>query len=257
MNIDSGIEKTTLEKHTWGFWATAGWGVLVMFVSFFVQVVIAVIFIVTRLITEIEPALTEFDFSEWMDIIDVGLLLSVSITASSIICVLLIIIVIKVRRDVTIADYLGFRSISTRAVLAALAISVAYLILSVVVNTVLQRPAEPDFMTEAYASSVWPALFWVSIIFLGPFFEEVLFRGFLFEGFSRSKLGVVGTIFITALVWAGFHLQYGLFEIASIFVLGLIYGIMRYKTGSIWAPMIMHAFNNLVVMLMLSLETGV
>jgi membrane protease YdiL (CAAX protease family) len=257
MDVDSEIQEKTVEKRVWGFWATAGWGALVMFISFAVQVVIAVIFIVTRLIAEIEPALTEFDFSEWMDIIDVGLLLSVSIVASSIICVLLIFFIIKVRRDVTIADYLGFRSISTRVVLAALAISVAYLILSVVVNAVLNRPAEPDFMAEAYASSVWPAIFWVSIVFLGPFFEEVLFRGFLFEGFSRSRLGVAGTIFLTALVWAGFHLQYGFFEIASIFVLGLILGVMRYKTGSIWAPMIMHAFNNLVAVLLLSLEIGV
>ncbi len=255
--MNSEIEETTVEKPAWGFWATAGWGALVMFISFVIQVVIAVIFIVARLVTEIEPALTEFDFSEWMDIIDLGLLLSVSIVASSIICVLLIFFIVKVRRNVAIADYLGFRSLSTRAVLVALAISVAYLILSIVVNMVLKRPAEPDIMTEAYASSVWPALFWVSVVFLGPFFEEVLFRGFLFEGFSRSKLGVAGTIFITALVWAGFHLQYGLFEIASIFVLGLIFGVMRYKTGSIWAPMIMHAFNNLVVVLMLSLEMGV
>jgi membrane protease YdiL (CAAX protease family) len=257
VNVNIEIEETNVEKKVWGFWATAGWGALVMFISFVVQVIIAVIFIVTRLITEIEPALTEFDFMEWMDIIDMGLMLSVSIVVSSVICVLLIFIIIKVRRDVTIADYLGVRSISTRTVLVALGISVAYIILSVVVNVILNRPAEPDFMTEAYFSSVWPALFWIAVVFLGPVFEEVLFRGFLFEGFSKSKLGVAGTIFITALVWAGFHLQYGLFEIASIFILGVIFGIMRYKTGTIWTPLIMHVFNNLAAMLVLSLEIGV
>jgi membrane protease YdiL (CAAX protease family) len=134
---------------------------------------------------------------------------------------------------------------------------VAYILLTVLVNMGLNRPTESDIMVQAYATSVWPVLFWVAVVVFGPFFEEVLFRGFLFEGFRQSRIGIVGTIILTSLVWAGFHLQYGLFEIASIFVLGVIFGIVRYKTGSLWAPMIMHAFNNLLAVLLISLEIGV
>jgi membrane protease YdiL (CAAX protease family) len=255
--VNSEIEDTRTEKKVWGFWATVGWGILVMFVSGVTQVVIGVIFVITKLVTEEEAALTELDYSEWLDTIDLGLLLSLSTIISAIVCVGLIFIIIKVRRGVTIADYLGFKSIGTGTVLVMLVIPVAYILLTILVNMGLNRPTESDIMVQAYATSVWPVLFWVAVVVFGPFFEEVLFRGFLFEGFRQSRIGIVGTIILTSLVWAGFHLQYGLFEIASIFVLGVIFGIVRYKTGSLWAPMIMHAFNNLLAVLLISLEIGV
>jgi membrane protease YdiL (CAAX protease family) len=257
MEVNSEIAGTKTEKRVWGFWATVGWGILVMFISGVTQVAITVIFIIAKLVTEEEIALTELDYSEWLDTIDLGLLLSLSVVISAIVCVGLIFIIIKVRRNVTFADYLGFRSIGIGTVLVALAISVAYILLSVLVNMGLNRTTDSDIMVQAYASSVWPALFWVAVVVFGPFFEEVLFRGFLFEGFKQSRIGIVGTIIVTSLVWAGFHLQYGLFDIASIFILGVVLGIVRHKTGSLWAPMIMHAFNNLLAVFLIALEIGV
>jgi membrane protease YdiL (CAAX protease family) len=255
--MNSEIEDTNTDNRVWGFWPTAGWGVLVMFVSGVVQVIIAVIFFVTRLVSEVTIDLTELDISEWLDAIDLGLLLSLSIIISAIVCIGLVLIIIKVRRGATIAEYLGFKSIGTGTAMAALAISVAFIVLSILVNMGLNRPADSDIMVQAYNTSVWPALFWLAVVVFGPVFEEVLFRGFLFEGFRHSRIGIPGTIILTSLVWAGFHLQYGLFEIASIFVLGVIFGVVRYKTGSLWPPMIMHAFNNLMAVLLLALEIGV
>jgi membrane protease YdiL (CAAX protease family) len=257
IEVNSEIEDTKTGKRVWGFWATVGWGILIMFVSGVIQVLITVIFIVAQLVSEKESVPNELNYAEWLDAIDLGLLISLSTVISAIACIGLIFIIIKVRRDIKIADYLGFKSIGTVTVFVALAISVAYILLSVLVNMGLDRPTESDIMVQAYATSVWPALFWVAVVVFGPFFEEVLFRGFLFEGFKQSRIGIVGTIIVTSLVWAGFHLQYGLFDIASIFILGVIFGIVRYKTGSLWAPMIMHGFNNLVAVFLISLEIGI
>jgi len=255
--VNSLIENEITEKRLWGFWATAGWGVLVMFVSVVIQVIIAVIFIIAKLATETPIDFPELDFTEWMEVIDLGLLLSLSIVASAIVCIGLIFVIIKVRRGASIADYLGLKSIGTRTVMAVLAITVAFIVLSALINMGLDRPPDSDIMVQAYATSVWPTLFWIAVVVFAPVFEELLFRGFLFAGFSRSGIGVAGTIIVTSLIWAGFHVQYGLFEIASIFVLGLILGIVRHKTGSLWAPMIMHAFNNLLAVLLLAFEVGV
>jgi len=257
VDVNSEIEDTSIEKRVWGFWTTAGWGVLVIFISIVVQAVIAVIFIVARLVTGASIDLTELDISGLLEAIDLGLLLSLSIVISAIVCIGLIYIIIKARRGATVADYLGFKSIGTGTVLVALAVSVAFIVLSVLVNMGLNRSADPDIMVQAYATSVWPALFWMAVVVFGPFFEEVLFRGFLFEGFRHTRIGIAGTVVLTSLVWAGFHLQYGLFEIATIFVLGVIFGIVRYKTGSLWPPMIMHAFNNLMAVLLIALGIGV
>lgn len=255
MNI--GIDNRITEKRVWGFWATAGFGILIVFVTAVVQAIIVVIFMVINLVTESTTSLTELDFMEWLETINLGMLVSVSLIISAIVGVGLIFIVVKVRRDVTIAEYLGFRSISVRTVLVVLAISMAFILVSVLVNTGFNRSSESDIMVKAYTTSVWPVLFWVAVVIIGPFFEELLFRGFLFEGFKQSRIGVVGTIILTSLVWAGFHLQYRLFDIAWIFVLGVIFGIVRHKTGSLWAPMIMHALNNLLAVLLITLEISV
>jgi membrane protease YdiL (CAAX protease family) len=97
----------------------------------------------------------------------------------------------------------------------------------------------------------------MATVVFAPLFEEVFFRGFLFEGFRYSKLGPAGAIFVTSIVWAGFHMQYGLFQIASIFVLGIILGVVRYRTNSLWPPLAMHVFNNLLAMVFLTIDVGV
>ena len=97
----------------------------------------------------------------------------------------------------------------------------------------------------------------MATVIFAPVFEEVFFRGFLFEGFRYSKMGAAGAIFVTSLVWAGFHMQYGLLQIASIFVLGIILGVVRYRTGSLWAPLAMHVFNNLLAMFFITIDFGI
>lgn len=94
------------------------------------------------------------------------------------------------------------------------------------------------------------------MVIFAPIFEEVLFRGFLFEGFRQSKLGPIGAIGLTALGWSLLHIQYGFYGIATIFVLGIVLGIVRIKTDSLWSPLIMHAFNNLVAMILVALSVS-
>ena len=36
-----------------------------------------------------------------------------------------------------------------------------------------------------------------------------------------------------------------------------IFGIVRHKTRSLWAPLIMHVFNNLLAVLLIALEIGI
>ena len=112
-------------------------------------------------------------------------------------------------------------------------------------------------MLDVYATTASPVLLWLAVVVFAPMFEEVLFRGFLYTGFRSSRIGVVGAVIITSLLWAGSHLQYQLFAIILIFILGIILGIIRYKTGSIWVPMIMHGFNNLLAMIVLALDINI
>ena len=61
--------------------------------------------------------------------------------------------------------------------------------------------------------------------------EEILFRGFLFRGCRRSRRDVWFVIVLTALLWA-VHLQYDPYVIAQVFAYGLVFGWLRWVTGS-------------------------
>ena len=252
--LTSDVDSTEPRRQIWGPWSTTGFGLVVIVISIIVQAIISFVFIMAELITTATSDLDEFEFLEWLETLDLGLVLSLSIIISAVVGVGLIIIIIKVRKGLTITQYLGLRSVSIRAIFFSLAVSVGFLVLSSLVSLFFETPADSDIMLKAYESSVWPALFWIAVVVFAPVFEEILFRGFLFEGFRHSRIGVVGTIIVTSLVWAGFHLQYGLLDIASIFVLGVLFGIVRHMTGSLWAPMLMHAFHNLVVTMMVAIS---
>jgi membrane protease YdiL (CAAX protease family) len=66
-------------------------------------------------------------------------------------------------------------------------------------------------------------------VVFAPLFEEALFRGFVYEGFARSRAGVAGAIILTSIGWAALHFYYAGFEMATIFVLGLVLGVVRWK----------------------------
>jgi membrane protease YdiL (CAAX protease family) len=240
----------------WGAWPTFGLGVAVIIVSVIVQAIIAVIFFVVELVPISQTDFDLFDYSDFMSAIDMGLLLSLSIIISAIACLGLIYVFVKANRGAPFNAYVGFKSIGLKTAAVAVLIIVGFLALSVLVNYALDIPVESDVMTDAYITSVWPSLFWIATIIFAPLFEEVFFRGFLFEGFRYSKLGAAGAIFVTSLVWAGFHMQYGLFQIASIFVLGIVLGVVRYRTGSLWPPIIMHALNNFLAVLFITIDFG-
>jgi hypothetical protein len=106
----------------------------------------------------------------------------------------------------------------------------------------------PDFMVDAYATAYFAPLFWLAIIVAAPLFEEVFFRGFLFEGFQHSRLGPLGAVFLTSLAWTILHVQYGAYELGTIFGLGVVFGVARLKTQSIYPPLAMHSLFNLFAM---------
>jgi membrane protease YdiL (CAAX protease family) len=233
-----------VKKPIWGFWATVGFGFVTGIAATIVQTLIIFAFIAAKLLNQ--PEL--FSFDSIRAIVMNGLVISIATIVSAIVCVGLILVFIKIRDGATISHYLALHKVSWKIVLILLAISVVFIGLSSVAGMLLKIPDVPDFQIDLYKTSVWPPLLWIAVIIFAPVFEEVFFRGFLFEGFRRARTGVIGAIIITSLTWSLLHVQYVPFHMATIFVLGLLYGAVRYKTGSLWSTFIMHAFNNTAAM---------
>ena len=85
--------------------------------------------------------------------------------------------------------------------------------------------------------------------------EELVFRGFLFEGLRHSRLGNAGAIILASAVWASIHLQYEWFYVGQILVLGLLLGAARLFTRSLVPSILMHALVNGIATLQVALES--
>jgi membrane protease YdiL (CAAX protease family) len=79
---------------------------------------------------------------------------------------------------------------------------------------------------------------------LGPVAEELIFRGW-FWGALRTRVGPALAIVVTAAGWAALHYEYGLAVLGVILVDGLLLGLARWRTGSVYPPIVMHILYNL------------
>jgi membrane protease YdiL (CAAX protease family) len=99
-------------------------------------------------------------------------------------------------------------------------------------------------------------LVFIALVVLPPIVEEIMTRGFLYTGLKNS-LSYVPTVLITSGLFAIAHLQIGsgkpLLWIAAIdtFVLSLMLIYLREKTGSLWAPIYLHAIKNGIAFMVL------
>jgi membrane protease YdiL (CAAX protease family) len=151
-----------------------------------------------------------------------------------------------VRRGQSVREYLGLRTPSRRAVGKWLLILAALICCSDLLSLLLGRPIVPEIMIRVYKTSYSPLLLYLALFVMAPVFEEVFIRGCLFRGIRHSRLGASGAILITALVWAGLHLEYDIHDMGTIFAMGIALGFARLMTGSTTVTIVMHAFANIV-----------
>ncbi len=224
----------------WGVLPSIGFA-LVVFIAFLVVQTVAVT-IFAYLQIQGEPNLTLS--SEILSMASNGLAISISLIPGALAGSLLIILFAYLRQNITVKQYLKLHLPNFKQLALWTGILILFALSLEFVNQYLDRPT-PDWMLDSYKTAGILPLFWFTLVVAAPVFEELLFRGFLLEGLRHSKLGNLGAVLITSAVWASIHLQYELFEVVSIFLIGIILGYARIKTDSLYTPIILHALMNL------------
>jgi membrane protease YdiL (CAAX protease family) len=130
------------------------------------------------------------------------------------------------------------------ALLPAAAILVVYLAWMLGTNAVLDWRGPWDFRPWLAAPLAASVLRVLAVGFLGPIAEELIFRGWFF-GVLLKKAGPALAILITAAGWAALHYAYGLAVLGVILVDGLLLGLARWRTKSVYPPIVMHILYNL------------
>lgn len=126
----------------------------------------------------------------------------------------------------------------------ALIVSIATMAAAFVTDAVSAlMPPMPQWLEDAMAklldAPLWITLLSVSIF--APFFEEWLCRGIVLRGLL-SKTSPITAITVSAAFFAIIHLNP--WQAIPAFILGLLFGYVYYKTGSLKLTMLMHCVNN-------------
>ncbi len=88
----------------------------------------------------------------------------------------------------------------------------------------------------------------LALVFVAPIFEEILCRGIIMES-VRSKRGAWAACVISSLIFGIMHIDPQ--SMINAFVVGLLLGYLYLRTDSIFAPIIIHAINNVLAYLFL------
>ena len=96
-------------------------------------------------------------------------------------------------------------------------------------------------LTAESGPLVW-IVFGLLLMVGAPIAEELAFRGLLFGALVKRGIRPTWIIIITALAFALFHFEPQ--RMLVLFVAGLAFGFVRYRTGSTGAAMIAHGVNN-------------
>jgi membrane protease YdiL (CAAX protease family) len=236
----------------WGAWATVGWGLFVMIAFFIFQGFVYMGFAAVEAVKNQGLGIDTMVKTIGMN----GFVIAVTSCITTPLCIALIVLFVRLRRGPSVKRYLGLNAVAPRTMLTWLGILMLFALASDVLTRLLGRPIVPEFMVHVYETASVVPLLWVALIVAAPLFEEVFFRGFLFEGFQHSKLGPIGTVLLTSLGWTVLHLQYGAYELGTIFVLGIFFGVARLKTRSLYPSLAMHALFNLFAMVQLVASFG-
>jgi membrane protease YdiL (CAAX protease family) len=237
---------TDKEPSPWGFWATMGFSLVVLAVFFILSFLTAVGFFAFTAAKN--PGLNLSQFANSLSANGFYLSVTTSITAPA--CIALTVLFARLRGGLGVKDYLGFRKVTGRQLLGWLFLVLVFLSATDLLTHFLNRPVVPSFPVDVYKTARFTVLLCLALIILAPLYEEVLFRGFMFQGIRFSRIGPVGAVGITAFIWSILHWgQYDAYSVVTIFVFGVLCGVARLATGSTYLTIAMHALNNLVGLL--------
>lgn len=144
------------------------------------------------------------------------------------------------------ASYLALRPFDTNAAWRWLAVAAAFYaadwIIEVALRQAIDMPAPPNWLDEA----VLGPMMVLSIVIVGPIFEELMFRGFMMEGLIPTRLGQSGALALSTLAWTLLHGDYDALSMMLVFGTGIIFGLARLTTGSLLLSILLHMAWNAV-----------
>ncbi|MFZ1101296.1 MAG: type II CAAX endopeptidase family protein [Hyphomicrobiaceae bacterium] len=109
--------------------------------------------------------------------------------------------------------------------------------------------AQAEFGTAAVLISLWAGM-----VVAAPIAEEMFYRGFLYRGLAATRLGAAGAIVLTSVLFGLCHAPgFGWERVVGTGLIGVLLGILRWRTDNLVVPIVAHATMNLLGATMITL----
>jgi membrane protease YdiL (CAAX protease family) len=216
----------------WGLWATLGFAVLAFLLGQAMGYVATL-----ALVKNLDPA--QFDSN--------GTAVAVYTLVTNPVEIITLVLAIRLSGTNEL-EYLGLDIPRWRDVAIAAAGLLVVIAAADALTFALGKEMVPAFQVEwhrtARAAGTLPWL-WLAIIVAAPVGEELLFRGFMFRGIVHEPRDALPGILVIALIWSVLHVQYDWFGTTQVFVIGVLFGFVRWRTGSTTLVILLHMLLNL------------
>jgi membrane protease YdiL (CAAX protease family) len=153
----------------------------------------------------------------------------------------LVVIALRISRSSRPPSWFGVR---LPPLLASAGFVLAYLAWMLASDALIHWRGPWDFMPWQQAPVIASALRVLAVCILGPTVEEFIFRGMLFS-WLKERIHIAFVILLTAVSWALLHWSYSWPVIAVIAIDGILLGLARWRTRSVFTPVAMHMLYNL------------
>jgi membrane protease YdiL (CAAX protease family) len=139
---------------------------------------------------------------------------------------------------------LGFRRFDSSAIGWIVVAAVGYFLFVAVWASFVLKPEQEEIADKFGPLPVQALL----IVVAASFSEEICFRGMLFGGL-RHRMGRIAAAVAAASVFGVLHATTGVSAVPPLIAFGFALALLYEKTGSLWPPIILHAFNNSLALL--------
>ena len=178
-----------------------------------------------------------------------GLTVAIVLTDLSLLAVVLS--AIYCRRSLTFREYLALRPVRPRILLRWI-VALVFLFVLIIGIGDLAGISDGDRNAKLKAAcldaySPFLCLFLMTV--MAPITEELVFRGFLFQGLLKMPQGRFWAVAVSSLAFVLAHyspsLDAGAWGLIQIALLGTLQGLSRLKTGSVYPSMTLHGLSNM------------
>ncbi len=146
-----------------------------------------------------------------------------------------------------IADF----SLKENSIFLGLMLGIVAFVVNVIIGYLLYFAFELDYIGSATKLASSNIFFIFFVILVAPFLEEVFFRGHLQSRISNYFSSDIKGIVVTNVIWCSMHMISGIQAPILLFIPGLIFGWLQFRTNSVWASIIPHTVMNILVTILL------